>query len=43
MTAILGGVIFVATVGVVLFIRNRRNSNPTRKSSGASKPKRYLN
>jgi hypothetical protein len=43
MTAVLGGVIFVGAVGAVLFIRHRRNSNPTRKSSGGSAPKRDLN
>lgn len=43
MTAVLGGVIFVGAVGVVLFIRHKRNSNPTRKSSGGSAPKRDLN
>lgn len=43
MTAVLGGVIFVGAVGVVLFIRHKRSVNPTRKSSGASAPKRDLN
>lgn len=43
MTVVLGGVIFVVTVGAILFIRHRRNSNPTNKSSGASASKRNFN
>lgn len=43
MTAVIGGVIFVGAIGVVLFIRHKRSSNPTRKSSGGSAPRRDVN
>ncbi len=43
MTALLGGAVFAVAICAVLFIRHRRNSNPTRKSSGGSAPRRDLN